>query len=185
MIHDQDLLDQLSALAVDRFDGEVFRATGVSADPLAFSFNGGRWSPPAWDGAEVPVLYTSMERNGALAEVVSYLTLLTPLPSRPLKVSQLGVPTTKTLRLARADLGGFGVDIARYGERDYSQTQRIGAALAFLGLDGLIAPSARWRCDNLMIYQTNHLLNERLEVIEEAQIDWRAWARANGFLGTM
>jgi hypothetical protein len=183
MIHDQGLVDQHSVLAVERFDGEVFRATGVSADPLAFSLNGGRWSPPAWDGVEVPVLYNSMARNGALAEVVSYLTLLTPLPSKPLKVSRLGVSTMKTLRLARADLGGLGIDIARYGERDYSQTQRIGAALAFLGLDGLIAPSARWSCDNLMIYQTNHLLNERLEVIEEAQIDWRAWARANGFIG--
>ena len=131
----------------------------------------------------MPVLYTSMERDGALAEVVSYLTLLTPLPSRPLKVSRLGVSTMKTLRLARVGLEGLGVDMARYGERDYGQTQRIGAALAFLGLDGLIAPSARWRCDNLMIYQTNHLLTERLEVIEEEQVDWQAWARANGFIG--
>jgi hypothetical protein len=182
MIHDQGLVDQLSALAVERFDGEVFRATGVSANPLAFSFNGGRWAPPAQDGVDVPVLYTSMERDGALAEVVSYLTLLTPLPSKPLKVAQLGVSTMKTLRLARVSLEGLGVDIARYGDRDYGQTQTIGAALAFLGLDGLIAPSARWRCDNLMIYQTNHLLTERLEVIGEEQVDWRAWAWANGFI---
>jgi hypothetical protein len=34
-----------------------------------------------------------------------------------------------------------------------------------------------------MIYQSNHLWNQRLEVIEEKQIDWRAWARANGFIG--
>ena len=73
MIYDQGLVDQLSALATERFDGEVFRATGASADPLAFSVNGGRWAPPARDGADVPVLYTSMERDGALAEVVSYL----------------------------------------------------------------------------------------------------------------
>ena len=100
-----------------------------------------------------------MERDGALAEVVSYLMLLTPLPlSRPLKVSRLGVSTAKTLRLARVGLEGLGVDMARYGERDYARTQNIGAALAFLGLDGLIAPCARWQCDNLMIYQTNHLL---------------------------
>lgn len=135
MIHDQDLVDQLSALTVEQFDGEVFRATGVSANPLAFSLNGGRWAPAALGGADIPVLYTSMEHDGA-----------------------------------------------RYGERDYGQTQRIGAALSFLGLDGLIAPSARWRCDNLMIYQTNHLLNERLDVIEEQHIDWQAWARANDFI---
>jgi len=26
-----------------------------------------------------------------------------------------------------------------------------------------------------------HLLNERLEVIEDERVDWGAWARANGF----
>jgi hypothetical protein len=76
----------LSVLSTERFVGEVFRATGISADPLAFSVTGGRWAPPARDGVEVPVLYTSMMRDGALAEVVAYLTLLSPLPlSRPLK----------------------------------------------------------------------------------------------------
>jgi RES domain len=184
MIHDQGLVDQLSGLATEKFSGEVFRATGVSTDPLAFSVNGGRWAPPARDGADVPVLYTSLARDGALAEVVSYLTLLTPLPlSRPLKVSRLSVSTSKTLRLARVSLEGLGVDMARYGERDYPLTQSIGAALAFLGLDGLVAPSARWPCDNLMIYQSNHmLLTERLEVIEEEQVDWGTWARTHGLL---
>ena len=182
MIYDQGLVDQLSALPVERFEGEVFRATGASADPLAFSVNGGRWAPAARDGAEVPVLYTSLARDGAIAEVVSYLTLLTPLPSRPLKVSRLGVSTAKTLRLARIALEGLGVDMAQYGVRDYGRTQSIGSALAFLGLDGLIAPAASWPCDNLMIYQTNQLLNERLEVIEEENVDWRAWARVNGLL---
>ena len=183
MIYDQGLVDQLSALATEPFDGEVFRATRASAEPLAFSNNGGRWAPPAQDGADVPILYTSMERDGALAEVVSYLALLTPLPrALRLKVSQIGVATAKTLRLARVSLERLGVDMARYGERDYALTQEIGAALAFLRLDGLIAPSARWQCDNLMIYQTNHLLSERLEVIEEADVDWQAWGREHGVI---
>jgi RES domain-containing protein len=153
MIHDQGLVDQLSALSVERFDGEVFRATLASADPTASSINGGRWAPGAQDGSDVPVLYTSFERDGALAEVVSFLAELTPTPGPlPLKVSRLGVSTAKTLRLARGSLERLDVDMARYGERDYSRTQSIGAALAFLGLDGLIAPSARWSCDNLMIF---------------------------------
>ena len=77
----------------------MFRATGASAEALAFSVNGGRWAPAAQDGAEVPVLYTSQAREEALAEVVSYLAQLTPLPlSRPLKVSRLLVSTARTLR---------------------------------------------------------------------------------------
>ena len=183
MIHDQGLLDQLSGFAVERFEGEVFRTTGVSTDPLASSNNGGRWAPNIRDGADVPVLYTSFERNGALAEVVSYLVELTPLPvSRPLKISQLGVSTSKTLRLARVTLESLKVDMNRYGRRDYVRTQNIGAALAFLGVDGLIAPSARWKCDNLMIFTGNHQLSKRLEVIQSEEVHWLSWARESGFL---
>ena len=183
MIHDQDLVDRLGALADEPFEGEVFRVTGISADPLASSVNGGRWAPAARDGADVPVLYTSLERDGALAEVVSYLVLLTPLPaSRPLKVSRLAVSTARTMRLVRASLEALGVDMARYGERDYARTQQIGAALAFLGLDGLIAPSARWACDNLMVFTCNQPVQERLELIADEWIEWGSWAEANGFL---
>ena len=182
MIHDQGLLDQLSQLPVERFEGEVFRATGFSADPLAGSVMGGRWAPRAQAGYDGSVLYTSLERDGALAEVVAYLAELTPLPSRPLKVSKLDVSTGRTLRLGRGDFGALDIDADRYGEREYSRTQQVGAALTFLGLDGLIAPSARWPCDNLIIFMDNHSLNERLTVLDSVQIEWRSWARSNGLL---
>ena len=72
--------------------------------------------------------------------------------------------------------------MSRYGERDYAQTQKIGAALAFLGFDGLIAPSARWDCENLMIFTEIHALSERLEPISEEEIEWRDWAQENGLI---
>ena len=34
-----------------------------------------------------------------------------------------------------------------------------------------------------MIYTANHLLNERLEVIEAEQVEWGPWARVRGFIG--
>lgn len=181
MPHDQGLLDQLCALPTERYDGEVFRAVGATADPLAASVSGGRWAPPAAQGVDLSVLYTSLEREGALAEVASYLLLLTPLPSKPLKVARLAVSTTRTLRLVRASLEELGVDLARYGERDYGRTQDIGAALAFLEMDGLLAPSARWRCDNLTIFVPNHF-GGRLELIDSEIVDWRAWAREERLL---
>lgn len=184
MTHDGDLLVRLGALAGERFEGEVFRATGASADPLTSSTNGGRWAPPARDGAGVSVLYASFERDGAVAEVASYLLALTPVPkSRPLKVSRLAVTASRVVRLARADLEAIGVDMARYGERDYARTQEIGAALAFLGADGLVAPSARWPCDNLMLFSDNHSLGERLDVLDSEEVDWASWARGNGLPG--
>ena len=115
--------------------------------------------------------------------MTSYLAELTPVPkARALKVSRLAVSTGRTLRLAKASLVALGVDMAGYGKRDYRRTQNIGTALAFLELDGLIAPSARWPCDNLMIFTDNHKLDEKLEVLAGEEVEWRAWAIANGFL---
>ena len=183
MIHDQGLVDRLSGFATEQFAGEVFRATRVSADPTAASINGGRWAPAGSDNAPVAVLYTSFEVDGALAEVVSFLAEQTPIPGpRPLKVSRLAVSTARTLRLARTEIAALGVDLARYGERDYRRTQQIGAALAFLGLDGLIAPSARWGCDNLMIFTDNHSPNARLDILGSQEVEWRTWARIHGLL---
>lgn len=183
MIHDQDLLDRPSVMPTEGFAGDVFRATRVDADPTAPSINGGRWAPAPDGDPGVYVLYTSLDNDGSVAEVVSFLADFTPLPGpRLIKVSRLGVTIARTLRLARANLEALDVDYSRYGERDYSQTQNIGAALAFLGLDGLIAPSARWPCENLMIFTENHALNERLDLLDSEEIEWRTWAHAHGFI---
>ena len=183
MIHDQDLVDRLSENRPERFEGDVFRATRVGADPTAPSTSGGRWAPPSQGDPGVYVLYTSLERDGAIAEVASFLAELTPVPGpRPIEVTRLAVSMARTMRFARAQLPALGVDLARYGERDYIQTQKIGAALAFLGFDGLIAPSARWSCDNLMIFIDNHALSERLEPVSDEEIEWRAWAQDRGIV---
>jgi hypothetical protein len=69
VIHDKDLLDNLSELPQRRFEARVYRATGLSKDPIAISAGGGRWSPPPDGTFNVPVLYTSLEREGALADL--------------------------------------------------------------------------------------------------------------------
>lgn len=185
MIHDQYLLDRLSVMPTEGFAGEVFRATRVDADPTAPSINGDRWAPAPDGDPGVYVLYTSLERDGAIAEVVSFLAAFTPIPGpRPIKVSRLAVTTSRTLRLVRANLESLGIVYEHYGERDYARTQEIGAALVFPGLDGLIAPSARWRCENLMIFKENHALTEPLDPVSSEETEWQAWARAHGFIST-
>lgn len=187
---DHRLLDRLSGYPQERFQSEVFRATSQSADPLAFSTSGGCWAAPAHANVSIPVLYTSLEKHGAIAEVVSYLALLTPPPAKPLVVHKLAVTARRTLRLLRADLADVGVDLARYEERTYarrsqgqlSRTQEIGSALNFLGFDGLLVPSARWPCENLILFHDNHGLDERLEVVASEQVDWQTWARERNML---
>jgi len=185
MTYDPALADRLAAFATEAFSGEVFRATPAGADPTAPSLSGGRWARPQNNDPGTSVLYTSLKRDGALAEVASFLADQRPIPGpRKLKVTRLAVTTAKTLRLVRANLTTLGVDMSRYGERDYPRTQEIGSTLAWLGLDGLIAPSARWNCDNLMIFTDNHALNEKLEAIDHELIEWRAWAQEHGIIKT-
>jgi hypothetical protein len=71
---------------------------------------------------------------------------------------------------------------AHYETINYERTQQIGAAVAFLGCDGLLAPNARWTCENLMIYMGNVSLDRVFGVTDSRSIDWTEWARQNGRL---
>ena len=185
--HDIRLLDSLSDHQSEAFHGYVYRATRLTADPTAFSTNGGRWAPPG-TYAQVPVLYTCLERDGAIAEVASYLAMLAPRPSKPIIIHRLRVTAEKVVRLNMDDLSGLGLDITSYKERTYarfdeeppSRSQEIGAALNFLGFDGLTVPSARWACDNLVLFEHNHPLHCALEPIDHEEVDWLAWLETSG-----
>ena len=174
MHHDLDLLDRLSAFAPVRYDGDVYRATRRGLDPLAASVAGGRWMVPD----EAPTLYTSCESDGALAEISYHWNQLTPVPSKPVVLHTLGLRTAKTLKLGRAELVGLGVDWSTYGDTLATATQRIGAAAAFLELDGLIAPSARWNCDNVILFLNNHIVDDTVLTIKTSEeVDWQKWLR--------
>lgn len=175
MIHDPQLLDTIAALPSGSLDRSVFRATGLTADPTIFAHSGGRWAPADEDEGGFPILYTSLDKDGAVAEVASYLSLLSPVPRKSLKVSEIGVTTQKSLTLAYDQLGSLGINTAEYRARSYKKTQAVGAAINFLGYDGLIAPSARWNCENLMIFEANHLLESRLEVLSSEVVEPKEW----------
>ncbi|HJQ15552.1 MAG TPA: RES family NAD+ phosphorylase [Allosphingosinicella sp.] len=175
MIHDPVLIDRLGQLPTEVFSGEVFRATRQSLDPSAFSTRGGRWA----QSGGVSVLYTSLVREGALAEISYHWRQLTPLPTKPVMLHRLNVSTRKTMRLVRATLSSLEVDVSRFSELGYARTQEIGAAVAFLECDGLIVPSARWDCDNLVLYGDRLPLDCDLEVVESESVDWLSWSEAN------
>jgi hypothetical protein len=90
--------------------------------------------------------------------------------------------TRGSIRLLEVDLTDLGVEMDRLGEISYGITREIGAAVAFLGHDGLMAPSARWKAENLVLFAENSSLDNRLEVIGSTQVDWLAWARSKNFL---
>lgn len=93
---------------------------------------------------------------------------------------RLAVTTGRTLRLVEADLGCLGVLPDSYSTANNPLTQAIGAAVAFLGCDGLISPSARYPAENLAIFTDNHALAHTLEVQHSQTLDWQTWAREKG-----
>jgi len=98
-------------------------------------------------------------------------------------VHRLGVSAERTLRLLQGNLETLDVDMERYPSRSYQRTQEIGAAVAFLGFDGLLVPCARWDCENLVLFTENHALTSKLEIISSEEVDWQRWAREAGLLG--
>ena len=62
------------------------------------------------------------------------------------------------------------------------RTQEIGAAVEFLGCDGLIAPCARWPCDNLILFPDRMGANATLELVTSEDLAWITWATEHGLL---
>ena len=171
--HDRRLLDALEAIDPERFAGEAWRVTRKGRDPLRGSAADGRWSP---GGGEFEVLYTSLERDGALAEIGYRLSLEPVWPSRvEHELHLIAIETERSLKFANIeDLAPLGVEIGRYQTFEYQATQAIAAAGYFLEFDSLIVPSARFDCANLVIF-TERVPDLTLKHSEA--IDWEGWRR--------
>lgn len=171
--HDRELLDALESRLPEPFSGETWRVTAKGRDPLRGSTAGGRWSPPG----EFEVLYTSLARVGALAEIGYRLSLEPVWPSRlGHELHRITARTDNSLRFADvSSLSTLGVDVRRYASFEYSVTQAIAAAAFFLDFDGLIVPSARSTELNLVIFTEKLDVGERLKVEASEPVDWSAW----------
>jgi RES domain-containing protein len=168
---DLDLLDALDAHKGVAFEGDVWRIVRDGRDALQGYPAGARWDPGTFD-----VLYTSLEREGALAEIYFHLTRQPVFPSKMRSVlHRIAVKTERTLRLADlAAIEALGVSRESYASLSYERTQEIGDAAAFLGFDGILAPSARWPCQNLVLF-LDRLAPHDLVVLEREPVDWIAW----------
>lgn len=169
--HDRLLLDALDAVAPVPFESEVWRVARTGRPALQGSTAAGRWTP---EGALV--LYTSLDADGALAEIGYRLSLEPVWPSRlEHTLHALTARTGHTLHLADlAALRPLGVDIARYAGLDYRATQAVAAAAHFLEFDGMLVPSARAPCANLVLF-LDHLGPDALTIRQSRPVDWPAW----------
>ena len=170
--HDRSLLDALDVPSV-RFSKDVWRITRSGRDPLRGSSLNTRWGV----SGEFSVLYTSCERDGALAEIGYRLALEPVWPSKiEHTLHQLEVECDKVLDLSNIDdLGRLGVDVTKYQSLDYSVTSKIASAADFLEFEAMLVPSARYPCSNLVIFSDRP---SRVETINSSTVDWDTWRRA-------
>jgi RES domain-containing protein len=174
-VHDRAILDALDAVDPKPFEGEVWRVTRKDREALRGSSTHGRWSP----NGEFEVLYTSLERDGALTEIGYRLSLEPVWPSRlQHEIHRIEVRTERTLHIVDlAALQSLGVDISKYQGFDYEATQAITAAAHFLAFDGLLVPSARAPCTNLVLFLERIAEHGRLDVLQSEPVDWTAWRK--------
>lgn len=170
--HDDRLLDALSAIEAIGYYRSVWRVVRKGRSPLDGSRGAGRWNP-----AELSVLYCAEEPDGALSEIHFHLSRGQPVfPSRmEHHLHELKALLARALRFLNLDqLAALGVEAARFRDLLYGRTQDIGAAAAFLGFDGLIAPSARFNGANVVIFLDNAGPGS-VEDIASELVDWPDW----------
>jgi hypothetical protein len=118
-----------------------------------------------------------LKREGALAEVGFRLSLEPVWPTKlEHQIHEISVHVQKAIHIADVeDLAPLGVDIGRYESFDYLATQAIAAAAHFLEFDGLLVPSARAPCSNLVLFLDRISGGAHLDVVQSTDVDWAAW----------
>lgn len=174
---DPDLLDALEHVECKPFKCDVWRVAWRTQDVLKGGQRG-RWNLPP-----LTALYTSLDMDGAIAEVYSLLSKAPILSSADKVIYQLQVQTHSTLFLDTIDkLYDLGVDYKESPDREETieRCQRIGEAAYRLDCDSILAPSLRWNCNNLIVF--SDLIDPSGVIVagDSQNVNWPAWIETNG-----
>ncbi len=166
MIFPPEMLDALQEAVISKWKGNVYRHMFGANPPARSSTTGWRWNP-----AMVEAIYTSCERETALAEAEYYIAQQPnrPKAKRTLYTIRVSLSTVADLRAAEL-LQKLGITLDILRSTDYSACQTIGRAVRWLGHYGLLVPSARRDSGtNLVIFQQD-LSTAEFDVMREEVI---------------
>jgi hypothetical protein len=173
----------MEELPIGPYKGPVWRVVREGRDPCQSSSAGNRW-----DTGQFEVLYTSLERRGAIAEMYFHLKAGQPVFPSKLRYTlhEIDVSLNGIYDLSDRDLlVRLGVDMSTFGRLDYlyrkseyPTCQQVGEAAHFLGSmeasdpSGILVPNARYPCNNLVIF-CQHTLPEHVELVRDhGLVDW-------------
>ena len=148
MIYDRELLEKLDELRAGPWRGEVFRHMFGDYPPERENQRGARWNPP-----ETPAIYTSLTRDVALAEADFQISLQPVRPRASRTIYTIDIVLASVIDLSdRSLLVVLGISQQDLALLDHRACQRVGGAIAWLGNDGVLVPSARADGVNLVIF---------------------------------
>jgi RES domain-containing protein len=157
-------LQALAGISASPWRGAVYRHMFAAYLPERENTLGARWNPP-----EVPAIYTSLSRDGVLAEAEYQMSMepLRPLVRRTLY--EIGVTLSSVLDLSSPSLlNTLGLSLSDLATTDHTKCQIIGGAVEHLGHDGLLIPSARaLAATNLVIYPNRQTADYVFRVISK------------------
>jgi RES domain-containing protein len=161
VVYPPELLDRLQAITPAPWHGRAFRHMFGDYPPDAENTRGARWNPPG-----VAAIYTSLARDGALAEA-EYQIAVQPIPPRGRRtIYTLELSLTGVLDLTDTELlQDFDVGPAELTADDMIACRQLGAAVHWLERDGLLLPSARSPSTNLVIFPANRSAKAHFEII--------------------
>ncbi len=103
------------------------------------------------------------------------------------RLHELLVSLKRALKLVDLDaLSALGVDTSRYGQlmyqerrAEYPRCQDVAEVAHFLEFDGLIVPSARWGCKNVVLFCDRLPQGSMEATAGRGLVDWVQWAKSH------
>jgi RES domain-containing protein len=135
--------------------------------PDAENTRGARWNPSG-----VAAIYTSLSREGVLAEGEHQIAVQ-PIPPRARRtIYTLELTLTSILDLTDPEtLQSLSVGPDELAADDMTACRQLGGAAHWLERDGLLLPSTRSSNTNLVIFPANRSHNARFEILNREPVD--------------
>jgi RES domain-containing protein len=158
--YDSQILEALEHVESARWAGHVWRHMLGDIPPETVNTRGARWNPPG-----VAAIYTSTERDTALAEA-RYRFEVQPLqPSARRTLYEIKVELDSVLDLRTVGvLASVGISTETFASLS-DRCALVGGSAAWLGHDGILVPSARADGTNLVIYPNNSAIEAVFDVV--------------------
>jgi RES domain-containing protein len=166
VIYDRELLAKLDELRANQWQGEVFRHMFGDYPPERENQKGARWNPP-----EIPAIYASLTLDIALAEADFQISLQPVRPRARRTIYRISVTLSSVIDLSeRTRLAALGISEDDWVSLDHRACQHLGGAIAWLGNDGLLVPSARADGVNLVIFPNQQKSDYEFRTIDSTLI---------------